>query len=212
MGSSAPPRQRDATDRPLVAFDFDGTLTVRDSFRAFLAWRAGPAGYGARLARIAPDAAGYILHRDRGRLKAAMVRAFLAGVPRDRMAAEAGDFAKTSAAGLFRRDALLRWTEWRERGALVVIVSASPDILLAPFADALGAERLIATRLEFDARDRATGRLDGANCRGAEKVARLREAFGPHVRLAAAYGDSSGDTEMLALADDPGMKVFTEAP
>ena len=26
---------------PIVAFDFDGTLTVRDSFTAFLKWRAG---------------------------------------------------------------------------------------------------------------------------------------------------------------------------
>jgi phosphatidylglycerophosphatase C len=29
-------------DRPIVAFDFDGTLTVRDSYTAFLKWRAGP--------------------------------------------------------------------------------------------------------------------------------------------------------------------------
>ena len=47
-------------------------------------------------------------------------------------------------------------------------------------------------------RDRFTGKLDGANCRGAEKVRRLREVFGEDMmRLEAAYGDTSGDKEML---------------
>ena len=40
--------------RPIVAFDFDGTLTWRDSFLAFLAWRAGPARYAFGMARLAP--------------------------------------------------------------------------------------------------------------------------------------------------------------
>ncbi len=57
-----------------------------------------------------------------------------------------------------------------------------------------------------------TGALDGPNCRGPEKVARLRGAFGEDVRLEAAYGDSDGDTDMLALTDEPGMQVFGERP
>ncbi len=40
--------------RPIVAFDFDGTLTWRDSFLAFLAWRAGPVRYALGMARLAP--------------------------------------------------------------------------------------------------------------------------------------------------------------
>jgi phosphatidylglycerophosphatase C len=53
-----------------------------------------------------------------------------------------------------------------------------------------------------------TGAFAGANCRGPEKVRRLREAFGDDVRLEAAYGDTDGDKEMLALAEEQGMKVF----
>jgi len=79
---------------------------------------------------------------------------------------------------------------------------------VAPIARALGADLLIGTRLAFDAEDRATGALDGANCRGPEKVRRLREAFGEAVRLEAAYGDTDGDREMLALAEEQGLKVF----
>jgi phosphatidylglycerophosphatase C len=43
-------------------------------------------------------------------------------------------------------------------------------------------------------------------------VRRLHAAYGPGLRLAAAYGDTSGDTEMLAIADQPGFRVFTRRP
>jgi phosphatidylglycerophosphatase C len=56
------------------------------------------------------------------------------------------------------------------------------------------------------------GSLDGENCRGEQKVARLREVFGPDVHLAAAYGDTSGDAEMLAIADEKGFRVFKGKP
>ncbi|MFN4092775.1 MAG: HAD-IB family hydrolase, partial [Brevundimonas sp.] len=45
-----------------------------------------------------------------------------------------------------------------------------------------------------------------------EKVVRLQAAYGPDIRLAAAYGDTSGDTEMLAIADEPGFRVFKQRP
>ena len=62
---------------------------------------------------------------------------------------------------------------------------------------------MLATRLEVDADDRLTGRLIGANCRGPEKVVRLREWRGEALAVAFAYGDSDGDREMLALAATP---------
>ncbi len=79
-------------------------------------------------------------------------------------------------------------------------------------AQALGADRLIGTRLVYDAEGRVAGALDGPNCRGAEKVRRLREALGREVRLVAAYGDTEGDRELLAAADQGFMKVFTGRP
>jgi len=100
-----------------------------------------------------------------------------------------------------RPDALEAWRRHQSEGAATVIVTASPEILVRPFAEMLGADLLLGTRIAFDAQDRVVGALTGANCRGEEKVRRLREAFGPDVRLLAAYGDSAGDHEMLAIAD-----------
>jgi phosphatidylglycerophosphatase C len=202
----AAPQQRPF--RPLVAFDLDGTLTDRDSFTAFLAWRTGAANYLGGLAALAPAGARYLLDRDRGALKAAAVKRFLAGTTRAELDTAAQAFATERGRALLRPDALRAWKRWQGEGARLVIVTATPEIIVAPIARALGADQLIGTRLIFDAAGRITGDLDGANCRGPEKVRRLREAFGDDVALEAAYGDSDGDREMLALAEEQGLKVF----
>lgn len=208
MGSPGPVGQPPRADQPIVAFDFDGTLTVRDSFTAFLRWRAGAGGWWSGLARMAPDLAAYIGHQDRGRLKAASVREFLKGTPRTQLQADAEAFAGQVWPGFLRYDALACWKDWGARGAYRVIVTASPETTVAPFARRLEAEALLGTQLAFDADDRVTGSFASPNCRAAEKVRRLRAAFGDDMRLAAAYGDTTGDTEMLAFADEAGFRRF----
>ncbi len=205
----APPADPDR--RAIIAFDFDGTLTVADSFTAFLRWRRGPFAYAAGVVRLAPALGRYLLDRDRGRLKAAAVRVYLLGLPRAELEREARRFADRVSA-FFRPDALAAWERHGEQADRRVIVTASPEETVRPFAEALRADDLLGTRLAFNAEDRVAGGFVGENCRGEEKVRRLRERFGPDVRLAAAYGDTGGDLEMLQLADRPGWKVFREKP
>ena len=68
MGSMQDFRQSVAEGQPIVAFDFDGTLTIRDSFTEFLRWRAGPGNWALGLVKLAPAVAAYIvrhsLYRD----------------------------------------------------------------------------------------------------------------------------------------------------
>jgi phosphatidylglycerophosphatase C len=208
MGNTAQGRQPEVPFRPLVAFDFDGTLTSQDSFIAFLRWREGRRGYLAGVAALAPAGLRYLTDRDRGRIKAAAVKRFLKGLTRAELEAQAQAFASEHGRALLRPDALRAWRRWQDEGARVVIVTASPELTVAPIARALGADRLIGTRLALDDGDRLTGALDGANCRGPEKVRRLREAYGDDVALEAAYGDTDGDREMLAIAEEKGFRVF----
>jgi phosphatidylglycerophosphatase C len=198
--------------RPLVAFDFDGTLTVRDSFKAFLKWRTGQVRYLLGLARLAPAALLYVFDRDRGRIKAAATREFLGGLSRAELEAQARSFADGEAGRLFRPDALATWRRWEAEPVHLIIVTASPTAVVRPFAEALGADELIGTELEYDGAGRVTGGFSTANCRGPEKVARLEARFGPGIRLKAAYGDTSGDREMLAIAETAGFQVFNGRP
>lgn len=212
MGTPDGFRQSVRGDAPLVAFDFDGTLTVRDSFTAFLRWRAGAGGWALGLVKMAPAVAAYARDRDRGRIKAASVREFLRGVSRTELEADAEAFAAEAWADFMRPDALEAWNAWGAKGAHRVIVTASPETTVAPFARRLGAEGLLGTRLVFDDADRITGAFSSPNCRGEEKVRRLRAAYGDDVRPAAAYGDTSGDAEMLEIADEKGFRVFRARP
>jgi phosphatidylglycerophosphatase C len=197
---------------PLAAFDFDGTLTVRDCFRAFFAWRFDTPRLISGLLRLTPAFLRYARNQDRGCLKASLVAEFLAGRSIVELEADAERFAELMAPRLLRPDALAAWRDWGERGACRAIVTASPEAIVGPFARRLGADRLLGTRLAVDARGRITGALDGPNCRGPEKVVRLKAAFGEDVHLAAAYGDTAGDREMLAIAEVRGYRVFKAKP
>ena len=211
MGTPEPNRHNPG-ERPIVAFDFDGTLTTNDSFTAFLRWKAKPSGYALGLVGLLPHILAYGVRRDRGRLKAAAAARFLGGTPLETLAAEAEQFAMEFAQSMLRPDAVQAWRNWRAQGAFTVIVTASPDVIVRPFARALGADLLIGTRLAVDEAGRVTGRFDGKNCRGPEKVVRLKEAFGEDVVLAAAYGDTSGDREMLRIAEEKCYRLFKGKP
>lgn len=217
MGSAPPERQTRTIfgthgAREVVAFDFDGTLTTHDSFTTFLKWRAGPLRWTMGMVKLAPAALAYLGHRDRGRIKADAVRAFLGGVDRATVAADADRYAEAVCSDFIRPDALACWNDWGAKGVHRVIVTASPEITVAPFARRLGAENLLGTHMAFDDQDRVTGAFTGSNCRGEEKVRRLKAAYGDQVRIIAAYGDTSGDTEMLAASEQPGFRVFTARP
>ncbi len=87
-------------------------------------------------------------------------------------------------------------------GHRVVIVTASPELHAVPIGALLGVEATLGTRLALDDRGRLTGRYDGANNRGHHKVDRLRARWGDdEPDELHAYGNSSGDAEMLELAD-----------
>jgi phosphatidylglycerophosphatase C len=188
------------TRRVVAAFDFDGTLCPGDSLVPFLR-RLLPRPVLARAAagawrELAMLPAGGV-RRDRA--KAALLRRSLAGVELERFAAACDDFS-VWLEGRLRPDVLgrARWHQAEDHD--VVVVSASPEHYLSPLAGRLGFRSVIGTRLEVDD-GVLTGRLLGENCRGPEKAVRLREWLGGGDVLLWAYGDSSGDRELLAAAD-----------
>ncbi len=88
-------------------------------------------------------------------------------------------------------------------GHTVCVVTASIDEWVRPVCERLGVGMVIATRIEVAPDGRLTGRFLSRNCHGPEKVTRLFEVF-PHRRAYKlyAYGNSRGDADLLALADE----------
>jgi HAD superfamily hydrolase (TIGR01490 family) len=140
------------------------------------------------------------------RAKVFFLRHFLGGRTRDDLAAHASTFADV-VEGWLRPGALERVRWHQQQGHEVRIVSASLDVWLLPWAARHGIG-VLCTRARWDG-DRFTGDLDGKNCNGEEKVARIRadvplEGFDDIY----AYGDTSGDQPMLAVASHPSFRPF----
>ena len=76
-----------------------------------------------------------------------------------------------------------------------IIISASPEFLLRPICEHLGINNLIATKI-----DRNTGLHLGENCRGEEKVRRLREEM-PDASIQEFYSDSLSDLPLAEIAE-----------
>lgn len=191
----------------VAAFDFDGTLTDRDSVVPFLRRVGGTAALASRLLVRTHQVAPLVLRRERDRLKElASAHAF-----RSRPVVEIEPIAIAHAAELVERrlrsDTIACLRRHQDLGHRVVIVSAAYEMYLQEVGRRLGVDAVLATRLEADG-GVLTGRLNGANCRGAEKVRRLDEWLAgaglarDEITLHA-YGDSSGDQELLAVADHP---------
>lgn len=191
----------------VAAFDFDETLTRRDTVVPFLRRLAGDRGLAlgllARGHRVAPAA----VRRNRDVLRALATEHVFRGRPIAEVEAHAQAYGDEIFAVGLRPDTAGRLAWHREAGHRVVIVSASYEPYVRVVAAHLGVDAVLATQLEVEA-DRCTGRLLGANCRGAEKLDRLTRwlADGGLARDEVtlwAYGDSPGDRELLAAADHP---------
>ena len=185
-----------AGDVPVVAaFDYDGTLTRRDTMLPFLASVAGWRRLVRGLAAASPQLG------DRSAAKVTVFERTIGGRSYDELVTRGESFATKVVASQLRSEMVERVRWHAAQGHRLVIISASPVVSVAPAARVLGFDDVIATELEVDDEQRATGRLLGANVRGAEKLRRLRALLGEDPFTLWAYGNSSGDAQLLAAAD-----------
>jgi phosphatidylglycerophosphatase C len=193
-----------SSERVVAAFDFDNTVSTRDNVVPFLRAAVGTPRLLWALVRTSPRLVAAALNdRQRDAAKAALVRRTLTGYDTARLADVAARFADDVVARHLRSDVVER-VEWhRRQGHHVVLISAS----LAPYLQLIGArlrvDAVLATELAVGDDGRLTGELAGPNVRRDEKVRRLDEWLGDRTAFVWAYGDSSGDRELFARADQP---------
>lgn len=75
-----------------------------------------------------------------------------------------------------------------------IIISASPLFLLEPICKELGIKNLIASKVDYK-----TGKYDGFNCHGQEKVCQLEKTY-PNFTIDEFYSDSKNDTPLAMLS------------
>jgi phosphatidylglycerophosphatase C len=188
----------------VAAFDFDGTLTQRDTLVPFLRRTCG----SRRVAVAASRAALRGRNRSRDQLKLALLASLFTGWPADRLDALGEAYAGELRAYL--RPAMLDRLRWHQtQHHAVVVVSASLGAYVRPLAAALAVDAVLAVEMVADGDGVLTGEVvGGANTRGPGKVECLRawlaERFSPGTAVELwAYGDSDGDRELLRVADHP---------
>ena len=189
-------------------FDFDGTITNRDSFIEFIRYTCSNRAFITGFIRMSPllamYKAGFIPN---WKAKEAVMSYFWGGMELEEFNRKGEEFAENILPSICRQAAIDRIREYQSEGWEVVVVSASASNWLKSWAHQLRV-KLIATELLIE-EGRVTGKIDGRNCYGPEKVARLQtlyrlEDFGEiH-----AFGDSSGDREMLQIAHRSHYKPF----
>ena len=183
----------------LFAFDFDGTLTTRDTLLEFIRFACGTMRFLLGFLLYSPL---LVLMKLRlysnGKAKQKVFAHFFKGMTISEFDALCQDFASTHR-HLLRPEVVSQLEQALSEGAEVLIVSASVDNWVQPFFPKV---KVLGTQIEV-IDGRLTGRFLTPNCYGQEKVRRIL-AFHPD-RSAyhlTAYGDSRGDREMLAFADE----------
>ena len=189
-------------NRVVALFDFDGTITCRDSLLPFLWQLFGPLKLVGFALLMSPLLVGYLLRIiPNGIAKERLLGRMLGGMQMSQLQKQADRFAADTVPGMVRPQSAERITWHLAQGHRVIIVSASLELYLKPWAAALGINDVLATRLKVE-QGRASAAFEGVNCFGGEKAQRIRDYLGDvSVLEIYAYGDSRGDTEMLAMAD-----------
>ena len=203
----------------IVVFDFDGTITTKDTFALFLRYYAGTPIWTLKIIALLPVFISYKLgFIDRHAVKKAVIKRFFKGHNEQAVDECAAQFAKDVIPALIRPaaqarlDALKTTTEFGPKFGpeSLYICSASIGPYLRHWGKTqnIAESHILATELESNV-GTLTGGLKGYNVWGANKVRRIYDAFSPQsVQILEAYGDTRGDKEMLHAADASFFKPF----
>ena len=190
----------------VAAFDVDNTLTVRDCVVPFMKSVGGISRLSKVLLTDIGETFQSVRRRDRDSLKMKFVDGVFAGKDAREVESLGIQFASKVADKWLRSDVATRMRWHQEQGHVVILVSASLGAYLHPLGDLLEVDAVLCTELE-EMDGLLTGKLVGQNCRGKEKASRVQkwcqDSGIATEDLVYAYGDSSGDTELLALFSEP---------
>ena len=194
--------------RQIVAFDFDGTLTTKDTLIEFIRYACGTGAFVKGFLRYAHL---LVLMKlglyPNWKAKQKVFAYFFEGMKIEEFDGLCQRFAKDNQ-HLLRPKGIEAIQQALDKGAEVLIVSASIDNWVKAFFNTLC---VVGTLIEIKD-GLLTGRFLTKNCYGQEKVNRILALYPNRSEYhLTAYGDSRGDKELLAFADESHYKPFRES-
>lgn len=188
-------------EKTIAFFDFDGTITKKDSMIEFIRYAKGDASLLKGFITLLPALIKLKLGiMEAGPAKEQMISYFFKGMKLNEFNALCKNFSKERLPHIIKADALRAINEHKHQGHEVVVVSASAENWISYWCTENGIG-YTGTRLQVDDEGRLTGKIDGVNCNGVEKVNRIKLSYDPaKYKNIYCYGDTSGDTGMLELA------------
>ena len=202
--------------KQLFVFDFDGTLTNADTLIEFIRFACGRTRMLLGFALYAPWLVLMKLHLyPNYKAKQKVFAHFFKGMTLAEFDRLCADFARQGE-HLLRPAARHFMDEVRAEAHGMAIVSASIDNWVRPFAELYFGRQndgrpimVLGTQIETDSKGLLTGRFATPNCYGPEKVRRIQAVWPDRQQYdISAFGDSRGDRELLAYADQGYFKPF----
>lgn len=193
--------------KKLYFFDFDGTLTYKDTLFLFLNFYDSKK-FRLQFIKFIPLFALLKLKlTDAEKVKKSFIASILKGQSQNKIEILAQEFFDQFYPKIIRENALEFIQNIDQETTESFIVTASLDIWVKPFANKFKMT-LIATRAEFK-EGVFTGNFVGKNCNGPEKVKRIQAEIGEKkYDKTLGFGDTSGDKEMLDWVDESQFKFF----
>ena len=195
--------------RKIAAFDFDGTITTKDTFLRFIKFSKGSLAFYWGLLLYSPVILAYKLKLyPNWKAKQLVFTHFFKGMEHSRFIHLGERFA--AEVEIIKRPLAFEEISLHQgQGTKVYIITASIYEWVFPWCMKNGIESLLATNIEVDSAGLITGKFLSPNCYGREKVIRLLEKEPDRNSYTLfAYGDSRGDRELIEFADKGWFKKF----
>lgn len=194
--------------RRIAFFDFDGTVTKKDTLIEFIRYSRGRTAFIAGLLLYSPILVAYKLKLISNHVaKQFLLRHYFGNMPANDFDKLCRDFNDQVVDRLIRPKAWKEIQKLKESGTEIVIVSASPENWVRCWCEK-SKLKCIATRMQV-INNLMSGNIEGNNCYGIEKVRRIKELYNPDdYEDIYCYGDTNGDKPMLSLATISFYKPF----
>ncbi len=196
--------------KALALFDFDGTISNTDSFVAFMKFTHGKPVFLLRMAMGFLTFFGWKIGLVKSHYtKVKALKSFYKGWTEDQMTDARKRFTSQVIPNILFLRAIEKIHWHQDQGHRVIVVTASCDAWLGDWIREMGLE-VLCTEMELK-NGVYTGELSKPNCRGKEKVNRVKQLLNlKDYSEVYAYGNDHGDNQLLAIAHHPHFREFED--